>query len=56
MYEQVKDPYRTGCEVHNKHCQLNFSQIQGSTQLRTEVVLDRVTCEHEARGVKSLKI
>ena len=29
MYEPVKNPYRTGCGVPNRQCQLKFPQIQG---------------------------
>jgi len=56
VHEPVKSPYRTGCEVPNRLCQLKFLQNQGSTLLITEVVLDQVAYEHEARSIKSLKI
>ena len=36
--------------------QVKFLQFQGSMLLATKVVLDQVAHEHEARGVKSLKI
>ena len=30
VYEPVKDLYRTGCEVHNRYCQLrNFRKYKG---------------------------
>ena len=35
---------------------LNFSQIEASFYLETKAVLGQVAYEHEARGVKSLKI
>ena len=57
MYETVKNPYRTGCEVHNRNCQLrNFRKFKAQPSSEQSLVLDQVAYEHEARGVMNLKI
>ena len=50
----MKYPYRTVYNAFNN--QLKFPQIQGSILLEKKLVLDKVEYEHEARGLKSLKI
>ena len=52
----MKNPYRTGCNVIVTISALKFPQVQGSLQLARKVALDQVAYQHEASGVKSLKL
>ena len=52
----MNNPKPTGCYVKATISVLKFPQVQGSLQLATNVALDQIAYEIEARGLKSLKI
>ena len=52
----VKNSIRDGCNVIETISVLKFPQVQGSMQRVRKVVVDQITYENEARGLKSLKI
>ena len=52
----VKNPNLAGCNVIETISVLIFPQVQGSLQLARKVAPDQVAYEHQARGLKILKI
>ena len=52
----MKNSIRDGCIVIETISVLKIPQLQGSMQLAGKVAEDRIACENEARGLKSLKI
>ena len=52
----MKNSIRDGSNVIETISVLKFPQVQGSMQLARKVAVDQIAYEHEARGLKILKI